>query len=107
MSTREHPKLTGNRCQCSACWEYFNGAAGFDFHRVGEYGLSRRCLTVTEMVSKGYGKNPAGFWVTDSRAQRAARASAAGVSDARKAVAAIGTPHNAQSPVLPTPAGGS
>ncbi len=78
-------KLTGNRCRCPACGEHFNGTAGFDFHRVGEHGVNRRCLTVAEMTAKGYGRNTAGFWVTDSHAQRAARRTAGGVSGARAA----------------------
>lgn len=56
------PKLTGNRCQCTACGKYFNGAQPFDKHRVGEYGVNRHCLTVAEMGRCGWKRNVAGFW---------------------------------------------
>ncbi|MGH8110458.1 MAG: hypothetical protein ACREPL_00735 [Rhodanobacteraceae bacterium] len=77
------PKLTGTRCQCPTCGECFNGLAGFDAHRIGPYGDDRRCLTVAEMQARGWIPNAAGFWVTDSHAQRIARRSAAGVQGAR------------------------
>lgn len=56
------PRLTGNRCQCPTCAEYFNGVQPFDKHRVGEYGKDRRCMTVAEMRSAGFMRSPAGFW---------------------------------------------
>lgn len=62
MSTREQPKLTGRRCQCCGCGEYFNGERGFDRHRVGVYGVNRRCLSVAEMIARGWYRNTAGFW---------------------------------------------
>lgn len=57
-------KLTNNRCQCAKCGEFFNRVSTFDKHRVGEFGVDRRCLTVDEMRAKGWQKNAAGFWVT-------------------------------------------
>lgn len=71
-------KLTGNRCQCAKCGEYFNGLQPFDKHRVGEYAKAgqrntRRCLAVAEMKARGWTRNVAGFWTTEARAQRAAR----------------------------------
>ena len=61
MPTREPPKLTGRRCQCCGCGEYFNGERGFDRHRVGVHGVNRRCLTVAEMTARGWYRNAAGF----------------------------------------------
>lgn len=59
------PKLTGDRCQCASCKEYFNSTKSFDSHRVGKFSHDqRRCLTIAEMVKKGFAKNPAGFWVS-------------------------------------------
>ena len=71
-------RLTGNRCQCPTCGEYFNGVQPFDRHRVGHYANSgqrntRRCLAVAEMEARGWTRNGAGFWTTEARAQRAAR----------------------------------
>ena len=57
-------KLTGSRCQCSACGEYFNRSSLFDRHRVGSFQpRARRCLSPDEMSEKGWRKNSAGFWV--------------------------------------------
>lgn len=57
-------KLTGSRCQCTACGTYFNRVSTFDKHRVGEFGADRRCLTADEMTAKGWRENAAGFVVT-------------------------------------------
>ena len=62
MPTRELPQLAGRRCQCCGYGEHFNGERGFDRHRVGEYGVNRRCLTVTEMTARDWYRNAAGFW---------------------------------------------
>ncbi len=59
-------KLTGNRCQCAECGEYFNSVAAFDKHRVGNMD-NRWCLPVEEMEAQGMGKNKAGYWVTAFR----------------------------------------
>jgi hypothetical protein len=56
-------KLTGHRCQCRACGEYFSRERVFDRHRIGAHGVNRRCLTVTEMVARGWCRNTAGFWI--------------------------------------------
>lgn len=60
-------KLTGERCQCTGCGEYFNRVSTFDRHRVGEHGVDRRCLTVEEMEAKTWRKNEAGFWLSEPR----------------------------------------
>ena len=73
MSTREQPKLTGRRCQCCGCGEYFNGQRGFDRHRAGVHGGNRRCLSVAEMLALGWFCNPDGFWAV-TRLDSAGRA---------------------------------
>jgi hypothetical protein len=88
------PKLTGNRSQCPTCGDYFNGLDAFDRHRVGNYAKpgqpnTRRCLAVAEMEAAGFIRNAAGFWMTDSRKQRAARQSAAGVEAPRTHAARV------------------
>lgn len=65
-------KLTGNRCQCTACGEYFTSVRSFDRHRVGEYAnrgrlAGRRCLTAVEMDAAGFGRNARGFRTEPSR----------------------------------------
>ncbi len=62
MPTPNPPVLTGRRCQCCGCGEYFNGERGFDRHRVGEYGVSRRCLSIDEMTALGWHRKASGFW---------------------------------------------
>ena len=59
-------KLTGKRCQCMACGQYFNRDSTFDKHRVGPMS-ERRCLTLEEMRTKGWQHNTAGFWITAPR----------------------------------------
>jgi hypothetical protein len=56
-------KLTGDRCQCAACDEYFNSTSAFNKHRRGKHTVKRYCLSPTEMINKGMAKNKAGFWV--------------------------------------------
>jgi len=64
--------LTGNRNQCTGCNEYFNHDYGFDRHRIGKHtGNQRRCLSVAEMIKKGFSKNAKRFWITEP--QTAAR----------------------------------
>lgn len=56
-------KLTGCRCQCCACGEYFGNVVVFDRHRVGQHGVNRRCLSPDEMAAKGWAQNDRGFWL--------------------------------------------
>jgi len=58
-------KLTGNRNQCQTCKQYFNSNKGFEWHRTGEHGVDRRCMTVDEMLERGMSLNKAGFWITE------------------------------------------
>lgn len=65
------PKLTGNRCQCAACGQYFSRERVFNRHRVGPYGkkgqpCGRRCLTLAEMAARGWHVNAEGLWVMDA-----------------------------------------
>lgn len=61
--------LTGCRCQCVACGDYFGNVVGFDRHRVGWYGVDRHCLTAGELASRGWVRNVRGFWLR-ARAER-------------------------------------
>ena|SRR5437868_5210874 len=63
-------KLTGDCNQCPTCREYFNSTSAFDRHRIGEYGSTRRCMTVAEMYAAGMAKNSKGFWLTGVRSEK-------------------------------------
>lgn len=69
-------RLTGRRCQCAACGQYFSRLRAFDRHRIGSYGKPglwggpRRCLTPEEMRQRGWQRNEAGCW-TMQRLDRA------------------------------------
>jgi hypothetical protein len=63
-------RLTGARCRCDACGETFNSVSIFDRHRVGSYqerGALRRCLSVDDMVVRGWARNARGFWIERER----------------------------------------
>jgi hypothetical protein len=69
MTAPPRLKLTGSRCLCRGCGEYFNSVGAFDCHRTGRHvpinqPSQRRCLTVAEMRDKGWLLNDAGFWIT-------------------------------------------
>lgn len=92
-------KLTGSRCQCAACGEVFNSVTIFDRHRREIYaaaGRLRHCLTPAAMAARGWSRNASGFWIIETRSQRAARALAGGV---RAAIDAQGPAQHA----LPVP----
>jgi hypothetical protein len=57
-------KVGASRNQCRACLEYFNSLSGFDAHRIGEFGVDRRCATAEEMRQKGMSLNPQEYWIT-------------------------------------------
>lgn len=65
--------LKGNRCQCQGCYEYFNSVYAFDLHRTGPY-TDRKCLTPEEMGDLGMSLNGSGFWISETRSERAGRA---------------------------------
>jgi hypothetical protein len=54
--------LRGDRNQCTGCDELFNSTHAFEKHRVGEHGISRRCLTIEEMKEKKMFCGQDGFW---------------------------------------------
>lgn len=60
-------KLTGDRCQCCACREYFNSSRAFDKHRCGDAAM-RRCRTPDVMEALGMSRNAKGLWITSKRA---------------------------------------
>ena len=39
---------------CSACGKYFSSTTEFDAHRVGRFGIDRRCATTEEMLAEGF-----------------------------------------------------
>lgn len=87
------PALTGSRCQCTVCWDYFGSERGFDRHRVGEVGSpNRRCLTASELAAAGWDRDARGFWLQP---------------DPRRAGAAISlaSQHVAATEVAPRPSG--
>jgi hypothetical protein len=59
------PKLSGKRCLCTACGEYFSRERIFSRHRVGEYNQERRCLTRGEMTARGWRRNCDGLWIME------------------------------------------
>jgi len=66
--TQKRKKLTGQRCQCAACGEFFRKVRAFEGHRVGKFGWkkvknNRRCLTPKEMKEKGMAKDSLDFWL--------------------------------------------
>lgn len=66
----EAPALTGNRCRCQSCGEFFNSVSVFDRHRAGTWmnrGAERRRLSTAQMAARGWLKNTAGFWIERAR----------------------------------------
>ena len=63
------PYLTGNRCQCPSCGRLFTSPREFDRHRVGDFARrsewhdARRCLSLAELIAKGWRTNARGFWM--------------------------------------------
>jgi len=58
-------RLTGSRCLCRGCGEYFNSVYAFDRHRVWDSPTVQRCLNQEELVRKGMSINSSGFWITE------------------------------------------
>ena len=62
--------ITEHRAECPACLECFNSDSAFDRHRVGSYGDPsdpRRCLSVPQMIAKGFTTNLQGYWIRHKR----------------------------------------
>lgn len=62
-------KLTGSRCQCTVCKEFFNSTTAFDEHRKGPF----KPLGQRYCDTSGLFKNSAGFWVTKLMTENIAR----------------------------------
>jgi len=94
------PKLTGNRCRCPAGGEYFTSVRSFDRHRVGQFGIDRRCMTAIKMDAAGFQCNARGFrgeprtipvaTHSDLATPRASSARVTHRSDSRRADSAVG-----------------
>lgn len=62
MSDLERELRPGSSmCLCPTCQRYFSRTSTFDQHRIGPYDGDRRCMTVTEMTTKGM-VNRDGVW---------------------------------------------
>ena len=66
-------RLTGSRCCCKGCGQYFNSLTAFDLHRVGRPEI-RRCLLTDEMVEAGMTRNAGGFWLSLTMPEHRTRA---------------------------------
>ena len=63
-------RLNGERNQCGTCGHFFTGTKSFDRHRTGPWGKQgvpskRRCLTIPEMIEKGFTRNEYFYWTID------------------------------------------
>ena len=58
------PKLRigANFCKCTACGKYFNSEYPFGKHRRGG-----ECLTVEEMLKKGFSLNEKDYWISSNQ----------------------------------------
>jgi hypothetical protein len=66
----ERPRLSGDKCQCRSCGEYFNSTKAFDQHRIGDFTAGeRRCMTVAGMRLAGMHRTVRGFWTTRGKSQ--------------------------------------
>lgn len=60
-------RLRGGQSRCPVCRQVFNSVSGFDLHRVGVHGVSRRCLSPDAMLSIGMSIGKAGLWIERPR----------------------------------------
>ena len=59
---------SGQRNECCACGEYFAKNSTFTNHRIGSFKHdTRRCMTVKEMLDKGFSKSQTDFWLSPVR----------------------------------------
>lgn len=58
--------LRGDRAQCASCGHLFNSSTAYDRHRAGAIGINRRCMTIPEMIGKGFSRNDAFYWITST-----------------------------------------
>ena len=88
--------------ECTTCGEIFGSIGAFDAHRIGSYlqkgrpeyvgsledwtpSKGRRCLTVAELVERGFETNAFGAWSFSRDLERTRRASLGVCQDARDA----------------------
>lgn len=90
------PRLSGSRCQCTVCYDYFGSERGFDRHRIGEVGSpERRCLTACELTAAGWDRDAKGFWLQpDPRRAGAALGGTPGVVEAQPPDSSQGPPES-------------
>lgn len=56
--------MSGPISECSGCGLVFNSPSSFDAHRIGSFEPDeRRCLTMQEMLEKGFTKNDHDLWI--------------------------------------------
>jgi len=65
--------LVGNRNECGTCKQRFNSNYPFELHRIGKFGIDRRCMTTEEMTAAGMSLNKDGFWISETKEQRKQR----------------------------------
>lgn len=63
QQARNGIRARGTRSECADCLGVFAGLRPFDGHRVGKYGVDRRCLT-TEEMSRSFSKDARGYWTS-------------------------------------------
>lgn len=91
-------KLTGGRCECAACLLRFTSVREFDRHRTGahakpgEYAGNRRCLSLAELLARGWQMDGRGYL----RQGRREHAPVALEGDERGRVAATTSPATAE-----------
>lgn len=76
--------LTGHRCLCRGCGEFFNSVRAFDRHRAAASSVAQRCLTAEEMVKRGMSVNVSGFWITKPRIKNRVQPAPATITAALK-----------------------
>lgn len=77
---RAREPLTGCRCECPTCLEWFGSVRAFERHRTGYFASpgtfqhNRRCYSEAELTAAGWTLNERGFWLTpDPRRVREAQ----------------------------------
>ena len=95
-------RLSGNRCQCTSCGEFFNSVSAFDRHRSGDCLDSgrRSCLSAVALIALGWSRNSAGFWIERAMARGAATSLASARSNSSPGCLALPHPQVAVSPTV-------
>ena len=53
-------------CKVGGCHLTFSSTTVGDAHRVGKFGVDRRCLTAEELEAAGFHRNSRGVWVGEA-----------------------------------------